>query len=223
MNKQLIQLIESWKISGSPEQEGFDWHSGRLNWINAFPDESKFIASLPEKIDRNAVRKICFSKNRSVLQKFLAVMVWGYGDRGYGPYRVTQMLNQPHAESVLAHVYKLSQYGAPLEAYDYLRNNRIRILGPSYGSKFISFCTPRAVGAPIYDSLISYWVKSFAHEEFIGVSVSSENWNFATYSRYWSWIKEHADELDCFPDEVELVLFRDAERRFATKSSWASK
>lgn len=223
MNEYLVKLIESWKLSGSLEQEGFDWSSRKDNWINAFPSESKFIASLPNEIDRITVRKICNSKKYSVLQKFLAVMVWGYGDRGYGPYRVTQMLNQPHAESVLAQVYEFSQSGYPLEAYDFLRNNRIRILGPSYGSKFITFCTPRDVGAPIYDSLISFWVKAFAEEEFSGVPTSSENWNLRTYTRYWYWIKEHSDQLDCFPDEVELALFRDAERQFSKNSGWASK
>lgn len=223
MNRHLVKLIQSWKLSGSLEQEGFDWSSGKDNWINAFPNESKFIASLPDEIDRITVRKICNSKKYSVLQKFLAVMVWGYGDRGYGPYRVTQMLNQPHAESVLAQVYEFSQSGNPLEAYDFLRKNRIRILGPSYGSKFITFCTPREVGAPIYDSLISFWVKAFAEEEFSGVPTSSENWNLKTYTRYWNWIKQHSDELDCFPDEVELVLFRDAEKKFSKGSNWSGK
>jgi hypothetical protein len=66
-------------------------------------------------------------------------------------------------------------------------------------------------------------VKAFAEEEFSGVSTSSENWNLKTYTRYWSWIKEHSDELDCFPDEVELALFRDAERKFSKKSGWAGK
>ena len=223
LNNHLVKLIESWKLNGSPEQEGFDWSSGKNNWIIAFPRESKFITALNDKIDRIEVRNICNSKEHSVIQKFLAVMVWGYGDRGYGPYRVTQMLNQPHAESVLVQVHEFCQSGTPLEAYDFFRKNRIRILGPSYGSKFITFCTPRYVGAPIYDSLIAFWVKAFAQEEFSGVSTSSERWNLMTYTRYWDWVKEHSDELDCFPDEVELVLFRDAERRFSKNSGWAGK
>jgi hypothetical protein len=223
MNNLLVKLIESWKSVGSPEQEGFDWTNRKHNWIEAFPDESKFIDSLPGEIDRGTVRNICHSKGHSVRQKFLAVMVWGYGDRGYGPYRVTQMLNQPHAETVLVKVYGFSQSGHPLEAYDFLRKNRIRILGPSYGSKFITFCTPREVGAPIYDSLISLWVKAFAQKDFSEVSTSSENWNLKTYTRYWHWVKEHSDEFECFPDEVELVLFRDAEKKFSNASNWRGK
>ena len=104
MNKNLIKLIESWQSNGSPEQEGSDWTSGKSNWVKAFPEESRWIDSLPDEMNRINVRKICNSKKHSVIQKFLAVMVWGYGDRGYGPYRVTQMLGQPHAETVLTPV-----------------------------------------------------------------------------------------------------------------------
>ena len=223
LNKKLMKLIKSWQAHGSLEQEGFDWTSGKSNWMNAFPEESELIDSLPDEIDRMTVRNVCNSKKYSVIQKFLAVMIWGYGDRGYGPYRVTQMLNQRHAEAVLNQVYQDCKSGKPLEAYDFLRNNRIRILGPSYGSKFITFCTPREVGAPIYDSLISFWVTEFAQSEFSQVSTSAESWNLKTYTTYWNWIKEHSDEFDCFPDEVELVLFRDAEKKFSKTSNWSGK
>jgi hypothetical protein len=219
----LKKLVESWKASGSPQQEGFNWTSSRANWIKAFPSDSKFMSALPDEIDREAVRKICNSKIYKIREKFLAVMVWGYGDRGYGPYRVTQMLNQGNAEEILTHVFEKCQGGDPKGAYDFLRSNRIRILGPSYGSKFITFCTPRDVGAPIYDSLIAMWIKEFAAKEFLGVTTSSESWNLKTYSRYWDWVKEHANEIECYPDEIELVLFRDAESKFSKASNWSGK
>jgi hypothetical protein len=223
VNKRLTKLVEGWIASGSPQQEAFNWTSSRDNWIKAFPRESKLISTLPDEIDREEVRRICNSKKYTVSQKFLAVMVWGYGDRGYGPYRVTQMMEQHHAEEVLSKVYKLCQSGDAKSAYDFLSRNRIRILGPSYGSKFITFCTPRNIGAPIYDSLIAMWVKEFAAKEFLGVTTSSESWNLKTYSRYWDWVKEHADELECYPDEIELVLFRDAENKFSKASKWSGK
>jgi len=223
LNKRLLNLVEKWRVSGSPQQEGFDWTSSKKNWNQAFPEESQFINSLPSEIDRAAVRKICNSNNYSISQKFLSVMVWGYGDRGYGPYRVTQMLNQDHALNVLNQVYGLAKGGDVKAAYDFLRLNRIRILGPSYGTKFLTFCTPREIGAPIYDSLISLWIKEFAAKEFSGVPTSSENWNLKTYSRYWDWVKEHSVELKCYPDEIELVLFRNAERKFAKSSNWSGK
>ena len=223
MNKNLAKLVENWKANGSLQQEGFDWSNNRNKWIKAFPRETKLISALPDEIDRGEVRRICNSKKYTVSQKFLAVMVWGYGDRGYGPYRVTQMMEQHHAVEVLSEAFELCQRGDAKGAYEFLSKNRIRILGPSYGSKFITFCTPRDIGAPIYDSLIAMWVKEFAAKEFLGVTTSSESWNLKTYSRYWDWVKEHADELECYPDEIELVLFRDAESKFSKASNWLGK
>ena len=223
MNKQVTKLVKNWKNNGSPQQEAFNWASNKVNWIKSFQRDSDFIAELPEDIDREVVRGICCSSRFGIREKFLSVMVWGYGDRGYGPFRVTQMMNQGHTENVLTEVYKLSQYGEVKSAYEYLSTNRIRGLGPSYGSKFMSFCAPRTVGAPIYDSLIARWVGVFAEKDFVGVAVSSETWNLKTYSRYWDWVKMHSEELECYPDEVELVLFRDAESKFSKASNWNRK
>ena len=223
MNKRLTELIGIWATNGSSKQESFYWAKGRDNWSNAFPEESKFIFGLPDEIDRDYVRRVCDSKKYTIRQKFLAVMVWGYGDRGYGPYRVSQMLGQEQAETVLSETFEICRSGDPKGAYDFLSKNRIRTLGPSFGSKFITFSTPREIGAPIYDSYIAMWVKKYAASEFAEVPTSSENWNLNTYSFYWDWIKLHSIHFDCLPDEVELVLFRDAEKEFSKASSWAGK
>lgn len=218
MNDRLVKLVAAWKANGSQPQAGFNWASNLPNWIKAFPVDLDFITSLPVNLDRGQVRKVCETSEYSVREKFLSVMIWGYGDRGYGPYRVTQMLSQRHAERVLSDVYELACSGNAKGAYDFLRLNRIHTLGPSYGSKFISFCTPRSLGAPIYDSYIASWIKSLAAQDFIGIPISSENWNSKTYFRYWEWVIEHANALDCFPDEIELVLFSDAEKMFSKTS-----
>ena len=223
LNKQVVALVKKWQKSGAIQQEAFDWTSSRSNWEKAFPKDKKFISKLPSEIDRVAVREICESPKYSIREKFLAVMIWGYGDRGYGPYRVTQMLSQEHAEDVLSEVFEICQNGNPKDAYDFLRKNRIRILGPSYSSKFITFCTPRDIGAPIYDSYIALWVESFARQDFEGIRTTSEVWNHKTYAHYWDWVKTHSDALKCYPDDIELVLFRDAEDKFSKGSNWAGK
>jgi len=210
-------------MNGAPKQASINWAKGRDNWSNAFPDEYEYFFRLPDKIDRENVRRICDSIKYTTRQKFLAVMVWGYGDRGYGPYRVSKMLGQEQAERILSQTYEICRSGDPKGAYDFLSRNRIRTLGPSFGSKFIAFSTPREIGAPIYDSYIAMWVKKYAESEFAGVPTSSESWNLKTYSFYWEWIKKHSIHFNCFPDEVELVLFRDAEKEFSKASSWAGK
>jgi hypothetical protein len=133
------------------------------------------------------------------------------------------MLSQPHTRKVLSEAFGIAQKGEPIKAYEYMLKNRIRILGPSFGTKFLSFCTPREVGAPIYDSFIGLWVAKYAKVDFKGVSTNPENWNLKTYEAYWQWIKEHSENFECFPDEVELVLFRDAELQFSKNSGWAAK
>lgn len=150
-------------------------------------------------------------------------MIWGYGDRGYGPYRVSRMLSVENAEKVLAEVHSLCSGGKPKEAYDFLRKNRLPILGPAYGTKFITFCTPRETSAPIYDSYVAMWIERFAPQDFTQAPIASISWNPRTYSRYSRWIKEHSDHFGCFPDEVELVLFRDAQKTFAKNSNWGDK
>ena len=223
LNAELIRLVGNWQSAGSPEQEGFDWTASRQNWLKAFPAEAKLIQGLRAEVDRQTVRDVCNSEKYGIREKFLTAMIWGYGNRGYGPYRVTQMLNQSNSEGILLDVYELCKSGEPKGAYEFLKNNRIRILGPSYGSKFINFCTPREIGAPIYDSLISMWIDSYAKEEFSGLSTRSGSWNSKMYNRYWDWVKIHSDSLHCFPDQIELVLFRDAENEFAKTSTWSGK
>lgn len=223
MNQALVKLVDKWKSDGSAQQLGFDWSKSRKNWVNAFPEERDFINLLPSTLDRNDLRSACSSSINSTREKFLTVMIWGYGDRGYGPYRVTTMLDQSHALTALTNVYELSSKGMPKEAYEYLSKNRIKTLGPSYSSKFINFCTPREVGAPIYDLYLSLWIESFAAEEFSDVSISSARWNVKTYSRYWDWVQEHSLALGCYSDEIELVIFRDAESKFSKSSGWSGK
>jgi len=215
LNTYLVQLVEKWKAGGSPKQVGFDWSARRKNWVNKFPADSEFIENLPDVIDRIYVRNLCESYDSNIRQIFLAIMIWGYGDLGYGPYRVDQMLNQKNSEAILNKTFHHCRNGDPILAYEFLSKNRIHVLGPSYSTKFMNFCTPRDVGAPIYDSYVAKWVNVFALDEFSEVRTASRNWNSKTYSHYWRWIKNHSQSTGCFPDEIEFVLFNDAEAQFS--------
>ncbi len=209
-NKHLLTLIENNPSEFFAEQEGFDWSRSLINWKEAFPFEEVFLDNLPEKLDRAKVREVCDSDSHSVLQKFLVTMAWGYGDIGYGPYRVSRMLEQANSLHILGKAIQEARSSSPLDAYAYLAANRIKIFGPSFGSKFLNFVTPREVGSPIYDSVIARWVGTFAKEDFLGVSTSSELWNLNTYSRYWYWVRFHAEKFEKYPDQVELGIFRAA-------------
>ncbi len=215
MNRHLSKIIHIWQADGKPPQETFNWNSSKKNWIQTFPNYLEFLENkVPIDLGRAEVRAIFENQKIEVDQKFLASMIWGYGNIGYGPYRVNIMLSQKDTKKILSEAYEIASEGAPKEAYLFLKNNRIKILGPSFGTKFLSFCAPRNLGAPIYDSFVSLWLAKYAKQEFRNFSLNSQTWNDKLYSAYWDWIKIHADSFDCFPDEVELVLFDDSFRRF---------
>ena len=215
MNQQLIQLAKAWKATGLPSQRGFDWSASRDNWKLYFAKESNHISALNTEIDRAEVRRVMESDKHTIREKFITVMIWGYGNRGYGPYRVGQMLGQAHSESVLTQVYLMCQQGDSKRAYEFMSRNRLPQLSPAFGTKFLSFCSSRDKAAPIYDALVAQWIRDFAAIDFEGISTSSVGWRIKTYSRYVDWISEHAKSIECFPDEIEQILFQDAEQRYS--------
>jgi hypothetical protein len=223
MNDQVVNLVKEWKRNGSIPQESFDWSLSRKNWAKTFPKYSSLINELPDLINRSIVRKYCQDRDLEVVAKFLVIMVWGYGDRGYGPYRVMKMLGDSDSIQTLIQVQDSCNQGKPVEAYDFLKKNRILQLGPSYGTKVLNFLTPRDIGAPIYDSYIAKWITTFAQEEFTSFPLKYSVWNTRTYSKYRDWVIEHSANLDCFPDDIELNVFRAAADNFSKISHWKTK
>lgn len=223
MNSRLVELLKLWQSTGSVPQESFNWSASKANWIFSFPEHASFIENLPLNINRADLVSISNSTDCNVIEKFLAVMIWGYGDRGYGPFRVKGMLGQANSTEVLENLYRLASSGQPIDAYSLLSRDRIKGLGPSYGTKVISFWTPRATGAPIFDSFIGKWLSEFAAVEFRNVPTEPSSWHIKSYKTYRDWVLHHSEQLSCFSDEVELAIFRESEALFSSRSSWRPK
>ncbi len=219
-NRRLASKVSEWLDSGRPAQEAFDWTKSRSNWCRDLPLESVFIESLPGALSRKDVRKISESKKTLITEKFAAAMIWGYGDLGYGSFRVKKMFSTPGFQEKINESYNLAESGQVLEAYEYLSKNRIQQLGPAFGTKWLSFVSPKIQPAPIYDSFIAMWVEKYAKKEFAKVSTSSEVWSKKTYSTYFDWMLSNSMEFGVKPDDLELVIFQDATLEFATKSKW---
>lgn len=222
-NSRLKALVAAWKSSESIPQEAFDWTRSRANWQRDIPQHSDFIAHLPNEIDRSFLRSLINQDNFSIMEKFLTVMIWGYGDLGYGSFRVNKMFSSLGAEEKISLVYDFCQNRQPLSAYDYLAKNRVTQLGPAFGTKLISFFTPREVAAPIYDSFIWKWMSRYANDAFENGSCSSEVWNLKIYTTYLNWMSFHASRLNCYSDDLELVIFRDSLDQFSSTSSWTGQ
>jgi hypothetical protein len=222
-NSRLRLLVDEWKRANSIPQEAFDWERSRANWQRDIPQHSEFISALPKEIDRDFLRILVADSEISVMEKFLAVMIWGYGDLGYGSYRVNKMFSSDGVEEKISQVFEFCQAGQPLAAYDYLAKNRVTQLGPAFGTKLISFFTPREIVAPIYDSFIWKWMDHYGKDVFENSSSSSEVWSLKTYTKYLDWMQSNALTLGCFGDDLELVIFRDALNQFSSNSSWTGQ
>jgi hypothetical protein len=169
----------------------------------------------PPSANRPEFFRSIMESDVAISDKFLTVMIWGYGDIGYGPYRVNRMVQTLGFESKILTSYEMSRSGNSLGAYDYLSKNKIQQLGPSFGTKWIYFTSPLANPAPIYDSFIALWIENNAKNEFIGVSTNPENWNLKTYTRYCEWTKKQELEFNIFADTLEYIIFKNAIRSYS--------
>jgi hypothetical protein len=134
---------------------------------------------------------------------------------------VKKMFSTDAFSEKISKTYSLANSGAVKEAYQYLAQNRVHQLGPAFGTKWLSFASPKNQPAPIYDSFISMWVSAFAQKEFTYVPTSSEVWNDKTYFRYLDWMVQNSTALEIRPDDLEMLIFQDATQKFANQSKWS--
>jgi hypothetical protein len=140
------QVVDAWRTAGSPSQPGIPWP--RQHWIDAFPTHAAMFAGLPDRLDRRAIRQACVHAAVSpgdAERSFLAVMAWGYGRVGYGPFRVRRVLDAaPNGGAQLQAAASAAGEGRPVQAYASLGDHgtpRLPHLGPAFGTKFLYFCS----------------------------------------------------------------------------------
>jgi len=129
-----------------------------------------------------------FESNIDALTLFVASMIWGYGNVGYGPHRVALMLKSAEKRegSISQFVKDLKE--ASLEnksgAYDFLakRANRLDWLGPSFASKLAYFSTPNH-DSPILDSVVAEWISKYEGRWLFNANKWSTN-QYESYQRY---------------------------------------
>jgi hypothetical protein len=221
-DKFILSLIQDWKTSGRPSQEAFEWSKSKNNWVKNIEEESEYIQNLPPRFGREYLRLINADSAISPVQKFLTTMIWGYGDLGYGSYRVKKMFNTPKFESIIENSFEIAIAGEPLLTYQYLARNRISQLGPAFGTKWICFASNEGNPGPIYDSFIALWVSQNAKEFFGNTSISAENWNFETYRKYLELMSWYSEKEQIKMSDFEYIIFEDALKRFSKKSKWLS-
>ena len=171
---------------------------------------SAMFAALPDRLDRTAVRRACVRAAVSPAdaeRSFLAVMAWGYGRVGYGPFRVRRLLDA--APSVGAQLQAAASKVAeqrPVAAYACLGDHgtaRLPHLGPAFGTKFLYFCSsPATRPALILDRLVARWLR-----ENTDLVLNEVRWSVSSYARYLKTMFGWADELAVAADELEACIF----------------
>jgi hypothetical protein len=202
------QVVDAWRVTGSPSQEGIEWP--REYWTAAFPSRTATFIALPDRLDRTAVRRACVNAAVSPAdaeRAFLAVMAWGYGRTGYGPFRVRRVLATASAVGAqLQAAASTAARGQPVEAYRCLGGHgkaRLPYLGPAFGSKFLYFCS--SIGpqpALILDRLVARWLR-----QNVDLAFNQVRWSVSTYARYLETMFRWADELAVAADELEVCIF----------------
>lgn len=214
------RVADAWRSAGSPVQDGIAWT--RQRWIDQFTQFAPALTMLPDRLDRSVIRVACRRAAASAVeakQAFLAVMAWGYGRVGYGPYRVRRLFDvAPDAGTQLQATARAVAEQGPAAAYAQLGDHgvaRLAGLGPAFGTKFLYFCSPP--GSPpalILDRLVAQWLRD--HTDLL---LNEVRWSAATYARYLGSMYAWADELGVTADELEACVF--SEQAGLAGSQWA--
>lgn len=211
------------------EQEPQAWTPEKwTGWLSAVDGGESVLASLPAAVDRRCVAEVVARELEGgrFAGAFIAAMVWGHGNSGYGPYRTaailaglgdrsraartggvrTQAASPEVVVKLRASADLLSQEG-PIRAYRYLNNadGHVAGLGPAFFTKWLYFVSAGAnpYGAqatPLLDQLVMRWLNTNAR---MGLRTART----AEYERYVELLRGWGKPFGRTPVQVETVIF----------------
>ena len=191
-------------------------------WVERFPRDSRFLRSICQDLDRARVKRICSNRsNSSARQKFLAVMLWGYGSYAIGATRAQKVTQEVDFDVKLRKVIELAQRGRHVDAISFMTMNPIKGFGPAYGTKLVYFCSPRNVCAPIYDKRVRDWLAKYARRELPGARLEKVQWHTNSYVAWSNWLQSQESLLGYKWEDLEYLIFQDA-KKIRSKKNRAS-
>ena len=211
------RLRELLKRRSGQVQKRIAWPRDR--WSRVFPGRLVFRV-LPPTLDRDRIRRTCATAGASVhaaTNAFLATMDWGYGNVGYGAWRVAQAFKDRDAGRKLLKVVRVLNDSGPHAAYRLMAGpSRLNRIGPAFGTKFHFADSGRHKRhALILDRLVAEWLSRNAC-----FRVNPVAWAPPVYDAYLVQIHEWADDLEVEPDAVELAVFQEMSE--SGGGQWAS-
>ena len=138
---------------------------------------------------------------------FVASMMWGFGPVGYGAWRTKQMLQSGDSAPRLYRVLDRVTAGGATEGYSALATSeRIRGLGPAFGTKYLYFAGFRTGAEPrplILDRVVADWIAKSTD-----LRLNPWKWDTTTYATYLHTIRRWSDTCDRAPDVIEHAIFK---------------
>jgi hypothetical protein len=220
MNTEVPSLLADILAAPPTPQRAFPWKPG--GWrteMHDLPDVLTVLECLPDRVDRTAIRDTVLAELESgrVLPAFVAAMVWGYGDAGYGATRVRWVLtgvkNGARSASVrgdvpglLGDAVQVVRADGPVEGFRYMANaGRIKHLASAFFTKWLYFSSALSNpddsrAAPILDKRVNDWLRINAHMN-LDISRTAE------YRRYLDVLTHWGDSYARTPVQVEKAIF----------------
>ncbi len=224
----VVRLVDSWVAEGSPPQEPIRWSPERwLAGSDRYPRAEGYsgiveevVAALPARLARADVAKFGASAAdgaEEALMAFVATMVWGFGRTGYGVFRTDRILAvNKDAAAKLRHVAQVVRNDGPVEGFRMMANDdRLKWLGPAFGTKYLHFCSTPDKPALILDDLVATWL-----DEHCDTSLRPLRWSTKLYDRYHTSMTGWADGRCAVTDLETRVFVAEATRREGNQ--WAS-
>lgn len=191
-------------------------------WSELFRQLNINIEILSQDISRERLNSIFQEESFTPLDKFIAVMVWGYGDRGYGPFRTSKVLNQVGAKERIEEFLTTTDLSAGYHVFALFAEKPIKGLGISFGTKFLFFASKEPNKLPILDSLIHEYLSSEYPEVFAGLS-SRLSWFSGHYVRYLELVQYMSIETDLSVGRIEHVLFEMSSAKIGGIHTWSNR
>lgn len=154
-------------------------------------------AFLPVTLTRANVSSLFAEADTSTdaVRAFVASMIWGFGDVGYGPYRTWKMLYNKGKSGIGSLILEVRNIAreSPAQAYKKLKR-KVDNLGPSFATKVVYFASMPNNRGPILDSIVSSWLWSnnWATME---SPLDPTVWSIQQYEKYIAFCNQELDNL----------------------------
>jgi hypothetical protein len=209
----LEKLFERWNVRGRAPQGAMLWP--RERYEEMLPDHLTVLDSVPDCLDRDRLRALGARAHESAdlaVVALAAIVVWGKGKGGLGPFHLHAMLTGRPDAAARIHATAMTLHAdGPVAAYRRLAGDcALERLGTSFGTKFLAFCqlADQDPVALIHDDLVREWLGENGRPDLMAAYYS-----VSTYEAYLVQMAAWAASLGTEPEVVEYLVFEDRSRR----------